>query len=63
MNPCEYNVAVLKGQGFLEKHHARYFVNFLRRKVKNMTFKALPNLPEQMSVKAKDMDKTKALIS
>ena len=63
MNPCEHNVAVLKGQGFLEKHHARYFVNFLRRKVKIMKFKALPHLPEEMSVEAKDLDKTKALIS
>ena len=63
MNRCEYNVVVLKGQGFLEKHHASSFVNFLRRKVETITFKAFPNPPEDMLVKAKDLDKTKALIS
>ena len=63
MNPCQYSGAVLKGQGFQEKHHVRSFAKSVRRKVKIMTFKTLPKISEDMLDKATHLGRATSLIS
>ena len=53
MNSCEYNVVILKGQEFQDKHHVRSVANFACRNLKAMTLKALLKIPEDMLDKAK----------
>ena len=54
MNPCIYSVLVLKGQGFQEKQYTRSFANFVHRKAKTMTFKALPKISEDILLEFKN---------
>ena len=61
INPCQYSIAILKQQRFQDKNHARSFTNFVSRKVKNITFKALQEKPEDMLDKAIDLDKSTIL--
>ena len=48
MIPCEYSLALLKGQGLQDKDHILSFANYLRKKMKNVSFKQLPETPNEM---------------
>ena len=62
MNPCQYKVAVLKGQEFYGKHYERFFANFLCRKVKIMAFQTSLKIPEGILDEASHLGNTTGLI-
>ena len=62
MNSCKFSVAVLREQGFQDKHHVRSVIIFVCGKVKTITVKTLSETSEDMLDKVRYLDKAKALI-
>ena len=55
MNPCEYIIAILKGQGLCDSDHIKSFSNYVRRKIESLSFKDLPTSPNEL---IKEFDKS-----
>ena len=48
MNPCEYSIATLKGQGLCDSDHIKSFSNCVRRKIESLSFKDLPTSLDEL---------------